>query len=72
MVCVCEVESVCVLPAGLGPQGGGRMSGGICVCVCEENHHPRHQCARPASIFAIAARSSSTLSGARVVTGCPR
>lgn len=65
MVCVCEVESVCVCCLqGQGHRevgGGVRMSGGICVCVCEENHHSSHQCARIASIFAIAARSSSLL-----------
>lgn len=32
------------------------MSGGICVCACEGNHHSSHQCSRPASISAIAAR----------------
>lgn len=56
MVCVCEVEReresecVCCLQ-GQGHRevgGGAWMSGGICACVCEENHHSSHQCARPA------------------------
>lgn len=38
---MCEVESVCCLQ-GQGHrevEGSVRMSGGICVCVCEGNHH---------------------------------
>ncbi|KAJ4926337.1 hypothetical protein JOQ06_008516, partial [Pogonophryne albipinna] len=42
---------------GQGEVGG--MSGGICVCVCEGNHHSSHQCALTASFFAITPRLRS-------------
>ncbi len=57
-VCVCVA---CRARATGRWEGGVRMSGGICVCVCEGNHHSSHQCARPASIFAITPRPRSHL-----------
>lgn len=50
----------CLQGQGHGDVGGGvRMSGGICVCVYEGNHHSHHQCAHPASISAVTPRPSS-------------
>lgn len=56
-MCVCMC---CLQGQGHGDVGGGvRMSGGICVCVYEGNHHSHHQCAPPASISAVTPRPSS-------------
>ena len=58
-MCVCVCVCVCVACRARARgrwKGGVRMSGGICVCACEGNHHSSHQCSRPASISATAAR----------------